>query len=143
MARTEIGLIIDQLRALEETITGTSVTYDETPETIGDTPAWINMPFQGRLDAMTGWSEDQHVIVCACLTRRSLLPADEALMRPMITRFADAVHGSLTLGGTVAHVGTIEYEYGYIETFSSPDQPMFGVLFRVEVIVKDTITVAA
>lgn len=142
MARTEIGLIIDQLRALEETITGTSVTYDETPETIGDTPAWVNMPYQGQLSAMTGWAEDQHIIICACLTRRSLLPSDEALMRPMITRFADALHASLTLSGVVAHIGAIEYEYGYIETFSSPDQPMFGVLFRVEVICKDTITVA-
>lgn len=142
MARTEIGLIIDQLRALEEAVTGTAVTYDETPETVGDTPAWINMPYQGELSALTGWSEDRHVIICACLTRRSLLPSDEALMRPMITRFPDRVHASLTLSSTVAHVGRIEYEYGYIEAFSTPNDPMFGVLFRVEVIVKDTITVA-
>ena len=142
MARTEIGLIIDQLRTLEAAVTGTSVTYDETPETIGDTPAWVNMPMQGEMSAQTGWAEDRHTIICACLTRRSLLPSDEALMRPMITRFPDKVHAALTLSSTVAHVGRIEYEYGYIDAFSTPDLPMFGVLFRVEVICKDTITVA-
>jgi hypothetical protein len=141
MARTEIGLIIDVLVAHEVGITGTYATYDETPESFGMGPAWLNFPMSGELTAQTGWGEDVHTIGCACVKRRSLLPADEATMRPMITRFADAIHADLSLGGRVEHVGAIRYRYGLIGALSSETEPVFGVLFEVDVKVKDVITV--
>ena len=62
----------------------------------------------------------------------------------MITRFADALHADLTLGGTVTVVESIRYEYGFIERLSTQDDVFFGVLFEVDVRVNDcSITVAA
>ena len=152
MARTTIGSIIDVLVTHEESLTP-SVTslssfnvYDEAPENVAS-PAWLNFPERGAFPHAVGpggadFSEDQHVIVCACVKNRALLPEDEKLMRPLITEFPDALSGDLTLGDTVAHIDTVEYEYGLIEAYSSPNQPMFGVLFRVTVTVKDAVSFA-
>ena len=141
MARTEIGLIIDELVTLEKTLTETAAAFDETPETVGATPAWLNFPRSGTLNEQTGWAEDNHTLVCACVKRRALLPADEAMMRPLITKFPDLLSDNLSLGGTVAHVDEVRYEYGLIEGLSSPEEPMFGVLFTVDVTCKDTVSV--
>lgn len=144
MARTELGDIIEQVVALERTVTGTKAAYVDTPENIASAPAWINFPRTGEFTAQTGWAEDRHTLACACVKRGALKPSDERLMRPMITRFPDVLHANLTLGGTVAHIETIRYDYGLIEVLSTPDDWYFGVLFEVVVIVKDCpITVSA
>jgi len=143
MSRTEIGLIIDELVTLERAITGTQAAYDESPDNIASAPAWVNMPRSGTFRAQTGWAEDTHTLICACVKRGALASADERLMRPMITRFPDKLHENLTLNGTVEHIGDIRYEYGFIEILSTQEDFFFGVLFEVDITVKDTITVSA
>ena len=104
----------------------------------------INYPRTGSLNAQTGWAEDRHTILCACVKRTALKSGDEELMRPMITRFPDVLHANLTLNGTVAHITEVRYEYGLIDVLSTPEEQFFGVLFEVDVIVKDCpITVEA
>jgi len=141
MARTELGDIIDELVTLERQLTGSKVAYDEAPESIATAPAWLNFPMRGTFRAQTGWSEDSHTMGCACVKRRALMAQDEALMRPLITQFPDLLHQNLMLNGTVAHIQDIRYQYGVIETLSSPEEPMWGVMFEVDFIVKDVITV--
>lgn len=143
MARTQIGTIIQELVNLEQTLTGADTAYVDTPESLGATPAWLNFPIRGELSAQTGWAEDRHTIGCACVKRRALLSRDEQLMRPLITQFPDLLCANLTLNGTVEFIDRITYTYGLIEALSSPDEPVFGILFEVEVVVKDTIDVGA
>jgi len=143
MARTAIGSIIDELVTIEAALTGTKATYDEMPESIAATPAWLNFPLSGILNEHSGMSDDEHVIGCACVVRRALSPSDETLMRPMITRFADALSDNITLGGTVMSILETTYEYGLIETLSSPEDLMFGIMFRVRVHCQESITVSA
>ena len=152
MARTTIGSIIDVLVTHEESLTPsikalTSFNvYDEAPENV-ISPAWLNFPERGTFPHAIGpggsdFAEDNHTIVCACVKDRALLPEDEKMMRPLITEFPDVLSGDLTLGNTVAHINDVTYEYGLIEAYSSPGQPMFGVLFRVTVTVKDAVSFA-
>ena len=144
MARTQIGTIIDELVTLQEALTPTVsvssfVVYDEAPENVSGL-CWINFPGPGVLNEINEYvSHDNHTISCACVKDRALLPQDEKIMRPIITQFPDAVAADVTLNGTVAHVDSIEYEYGLIETLSGPDQLMFGVLFRVNFTCKDNL----
>ena len=145
MARTKIGAIIDQLVTLQQTL-DVDKAYDEAPEHIAG-PSWVNFPYSGIIPHAIGpggsdFAEDTHTIICACIKERALLPEDEQIMRPLITEFPDALSGDLTLGGTVEHIDTVEYEYGAIEMMSPQAQPMFGVLFRVTVTVKDLVSFA-
>jgi len=142
MARTEIGSIIDALVEIEKGLTGAEAVYDETPLSVAATPAWLNFPLTGELNEGSQIADDHHTLGCACVKREGLLPADEALMRPMITRFADALSDNLTLNGTVTLVQETTYEYGLIEILSAPDDPMFGILFRVRVFVDDNVDVS-
>jgi len=145
MARTQVGAIIDKLVAIQETL-DVSKAYDEAPENIAG-PSWINFPSTGIIPQAIGaggsdFAEDNHTIICACIKHRALLPEDEQIMRPLITEFPDALSADITLGGTVAHIDTVEYEYGAIEMLSPRAEPMFGVLFRVTVTCKDLVSFA-
>jgi hypothetical protein len=143
MARTTLGSIIDELVTIQNTLSNTEAVYDEIPENIAATPAWINFPLAGELNEISdGLSEDQHTIGCAYCTYRSILPRDDALIRPMVTAFPDKLSQNLTLNGAVTHIDSVEYEYGEIELLSSPEQVMIGILFRIQVTVKDGITIS-
>lgn len=143
MARTQLDTIIDELVTLEQGITGAEISYADVPEGVAAAPCWLNMPLRGRMTSPTkDKSEDVHTIVCACVKRRALSPADDALMKPFITKFMDELDGSQSLSGNVEFIVEVRYEYGLIETLSSPDDLMFGVYFEVDVMVKDDIAVS-
>ena len=137
MARTEMGDIIEELVTLERAITGTRAAYAEGPESIASAPAWVNFPRAGMFSAQTGWGDDLHTLACACVKRGALHTGDERLMRPMITRFPDALHANLTLNGKITAVEAIRYEYGLIEVLSTEEESFFGVLFEVDLRVND------
>jgi len=72
--------------------------------------------------------------------------ADEepGLMAEMALSAArDALAQAVTLGGLVEFVDVTTYEYGLIESLSSQEDLLFGVLFVVNVRVKDALTVSA
>ena len=138
MARTELGAIIDEL-VTHQTTLDVGPAYDEPPESI-DQPCWLNFPVSGSLNTFAHGAEDFHTIGICYVMGRSLLEINAKKARPIITKLADQLDGDLDLGATVEFWMGLRYEYGLIETISSPEMPLFGLYFELDVVVKDAET---
>ena len=131
----KVEAIIDRLVTLEAALTGVEAAYDETPESIGSLPAFINYPLRGdaawlKFDGCTS----NYTIAAELHVARIDLPEAEKYARPIINPFITAVFGDRTLDSTVSEVEAIRWRYG---TATFAEEIHLVVFFEVDCRVTD------
>lgn len=132
MTATALELVITQLATMEATISGVAVAHDQTPESLGSLPAFINYLSAGEAWQMATDSYELHTIVAELFCGRGDLKVAESTARPYFQLFVNALFADPTLSGTCATVvSPIRYRYGTL-TFAGVEY----VGFRFDVQVK-------
>lgn len=108
--------VLTQLATVERTITGVKEAYDRTPEKLVVFPSFINYPARGET-TMEAASQlhSLYTVVCELHVMRGVLPEAEAVARPFINRFEDAIFADPTLDSTVSVVNAVRHNYGSVE----------------------------
>lgn len=130
MTATALELVITQLATVETAIAGVAVAHDQTPESLGSLPAFVNYPSSGEAVHMATDSYELHTIIAELHVARGDQKVAEATARPFIQLFFNAVFADDTLAGTCATVRGIRYRYGGL-TFAGVEH--IGVRFEVDV----------
>lgn len=113
---TTYEAVFTALAAIERGITGVEEAYDRTPEKLVVFPSFINYPATGEtIMESANQLRSLYTLVAELHVMRGILPEAEAIVRPFINRFEDAIYADLTLTSTVATVNAIRHRYGSVE----------------------------
>jgi len=125
-----VAAVITKLAEIESGLSGIKHAYDETPEALTVFPCCINYPLRGTITGgPAGVRTGIHVVVCEFHLSRQILPQAEAMARPYIDSFANAIWSDPRLGGVVDTVLELRYEYGRL-TFAGEEH--LGLRWEVE-----------
>lgn len=133
-----IAAIITQLATVEATISGVVAAYDETPESLNEFPCFINYPISGTYKCGSGTQKAGiQTIGVELHVTREVLPEAEAVARPFIDLFTDAIFADIQLDNTCVSVTEIRWEYGELKF---ANETHLGIKFMLDVSVRETVS---
>ena len=133
-----IQAIITQLATVEAAIDGVVAAYDETPESLNEFPCFINYPVSGTYRCGSGTMKAGIQTIGAELhVTREVLPEAEAVARPFIDLFTDAIFEDIQLDSNCVAVTEIRWEYGQLKF---ANETHLGVKFLLDVSVRETVS---
>ena len=130
--------IITQVATLEAAITGIKRAHDNTPDSLNELPAFVNIPASADIE------RDPHVRITTHLIKMELfvlrhtsLQSAETKLRPFVALTLDKFDANLTLGTTCWSSWIVHYDYGVL-TFGG--QQYLGIVFDLKAIEREAVT---
>lgn len=122
---------IGNLQAKALTLTGMKAAPTEPPEAMNQFPFTVSYPKSGSLTLQSaGFGTYLHTIICEVHVGRISLARAVSQAIPYVEEMVSKLIGDPTLGGTVAAVNAVRYEFGRVVWGG---EEHIGVRFEVDV----------